>query len=135
MKKKHVYLIEGSPDIWQRAGVGHRFGKTVFYDNQRTTKLHLGIIIDSQNDNDFKMLEGPLLTSFKFYFKIPKTREKILKEESPHCFRPDIDNAIKVLLDTCTGILYKDDSQIFKIVSAEKLYSKNPRTEFIIWEK
>jgi len=42
--------------------------------------------------------------------------------------KPDADNIAKIILDGCNGILYKDDSQIVKLIS-EKKYSENPRVE------
>ena len=45
--------------------------------------------------------------------------------------KPDLDNLIKFYLDVANGILYKDDKQIVCLKSM-KMYSLNPRTEFII---
>ena len=46
--------------------------------------------------------------------------------------RRDIDNFLKVVIDSMTGVVYKDDSQIRQL-HAEKLYDPgSPRIEIII---
>lgn len=47
--------------------------------------------------------------------------------------RPDLDNYIKALLDASNGILFKDDGQV-AAMSAQKLYSLDPRIEIEIYE-
>ena len=43
--------------------------------------------------------------------------------------RGDLDNAIKILLDSMQGVLYTDDSQIVRIVAERFDDKKNPRVE------
>src|SRR5699024_11012696 len=49
-----------------------------------------------------------------------------------HVIRPtvkaDIDNYTKAILDSCNGILWRDDSQVVSLI-ANKYYSDNPRIE------
>lgn len=40
--------------------------------------------------------------------------------------KPDIDNVIKIVLDSLNGIAYKDDSQVV-MVSGRKIYGKEPK--------
>lgn len=40
--------------------------------------------------------------------------------------KPDIDNVIKIVLDSLNGIAYKDDSQVV-MVSGKKLYGHEPK--------
>ena len=40
--------------------------------------------------------------------------------------KPDIDNVIKVVLDSLNGIAYKDDSQVV-MVSGKKIYGHEPK--------
>lgn len=40
--------------------------------------------------------------------------------------KPDIDNLLKAILDSCNSIIYADDAQVCEII-ARKLYSRTPR--------
>jgi len=47
--------------------------------------------------------------------------------------RPDFDNLVKLIGDTCNEVLYDDDKLICASI-IKKVYSANPRTEFRIIE-
>lgn len=65
-----------------------------------------------------KMLLGRVIVCIKLFFGDLRNR--------------DIDNYNKILLDSLTGIVWKDDKQIVKM-EIEKLYDKkNPRVEIEI---
>ena len=72
-------------------------------------------------------LENRIKVTINAYFKVPKTTTKkdiALIEEgklSP-TKKPDIDNIVKIILDSLNGIAFKDDNQITKI-EVEKLYT------------
>ena len=74
----------------------------------------------------YKTLEGRAKVSITAYFEIPKSASKIAKEQmlgntiSP-TKKPDIDNIVKVVLDSMNKFAFKDDTQITKI-EVEKLY-------------
>jgi Holliday junction resolvase RusA-like endonuclease len=88
----------------------------------------------------FKNGEKPLLNTYipskndiyevkiTFYFPIvnrlyKKTKDKIKQGEKIYCdSKPDLDNIVKPVLDKLTGIIWKDDSQIVKLI-LEKFYS------------
>ena len=40
--------------------------------------------------------------------------------------KPDIDNVLKIVLDSLNGIAYKDDAQVV-MVSGKKIYGNNPK--------
>lgn len=44
----------------------------------------------------------------------------------------DIDNYNKIVLDSCTGIIWKDDSQIMSLLIVKNYDKKNPRVELTI---
>jgi crossover junction endodeoxyribonuclease RusA len=45
--------------------------------------------------------------------------------------RRDVDNFNKIILDSCTGLLWKDDSQIIEL-TIRKFRDKKPRVELFI---
>ncbi len=80
-----------------------------------------------------ELLTEPLVVEMKFYRSIQKKgsvktkqdkRDGIIRPTSV----PDVSNYVKLIEDALNGIVYKDDSQIVRLV-AEKYYSDNPRTE------
>jgi Holliday junction resolvase RusA-like endonuclease len=44
----------------------------------------------------------------------------------------DIDNYNKIVLDACTGMIWKDDSQIMSLLIVKNYDKKNPRVELTI---
>ncbi len=64
-----------------------------------------------------KPLEGAVEVEIKLFFKNKRQH--------------DIDNYGKLLLDSLTGIVYLDDSQVCKMTVVKGLDSKNPRIEII----
>jgi Holliday junction resolvase RusA-like endonuclease len=67
------------------------------------------------------------------YYGIPKSASKKKKEAMKNDFlqpakKPDIDNVVKIILDSLNGIAYKDDTQVVSLEVLKK-YSENPRTE------
>ncbi len=88
-------------------------------------------------------LEGQIMLFATFYMPRPKKHFRtgkyanVLKDGVPeyHTNTPDLDNLLKMICDTIQGKnrMILDDSQICRI-QAEKIYSKQPRTEIIIEE-
>lgn len=60
------------------------------------------------------VIEGDVALNVLFYFPDRKKR--------------DIDNCLKALLDCCTGVLYRDDSQIIELHVYKHIDARNPRT-------
>jgi len=72
-------------------------------------------------------LTGPLRVDLDFVFARP-TRPKHPKH---HIVRPDLDNTVKMVLDSANGILFNDDSQVCQLV-AKKFYAEGPVTPRIV---
>ena len=72
----------------------------------------------------------------KYHYRTGKYKNQ-LKEQyvdvGYHCVKPDIDNLIKFVMDSLSGIngFFLDDNQIVSIY-AEKIYSDDPKTEILI---
>ena len=71
----------------------------------------------------------------KKYYRTGKYSNE-LKPNPPksHCIKPDIDNLLKFVFDMGNKLLWKDDSQIYR-VQMEKVYSTEPSTKLIIIEE
>ena len=75
----------------------------------------------------FKVLEGRLKVSILAYFAIPKSTKKadineMLENSISPTKKPDIDNIVKIVLDSMNKFAFKDDIQITKL-EVEKRYS------------
>lgn len=75
----------------------------------------------------FKILEGRIKVNIIAYFAIPKTTKKseineMLDNNISPTKKPDIDNIVKVVLDSMNKFAFKDDNQITKL-EVEKKYS------------
>lgn len=76
-------------------------------------------------------LEGRIKIEMKAYFGIPKNTSKKQKEDmlnnhiSP-TKKPDIDNIVKIILDSLNKLAFKDDNQITKL-EVEKLYAEEEK--------
>lgn len=46
----------------------------------------------------------------------------------PHSVKPDLDNLLKWVCDTGSGVLWKDDSQISKFLAVEKIWGSEDKT-------
>lgn len=81
----------------------------------------------------FSPLEGQLEVEVRAFCGMPKTiskKKRALMEsgELRPAKRPEVDNISKVILDALTGLGFKNDSQVVRLV-VEKAYSERPRVE------
>lgn len=86
----------------------------------------------------FKMLEGRIKISMIAYFSIPKATKKsmledMLEDKISPTKKPDIDNIIKIVLDSMNRFAFKDDIQITKL-EAEKRYDLEEKIQIKIEE-
>lgn len=86
-----------------------------------------------------KHLEGPIRARVIAYYKVPKSytkkRVQAIREglEYP-CKTPDIDNCIKIILDSLNGIAYSDDKQVVEITAIKRWTEGTERVEFELEE-
>ncbi len=80
---------------------------------------------------NFKQLESRVKVTIVAYFDIPKSTSKKKEDEmligkiSP-TKKPDIDNIVKIILDTMNKFAFKDDTQVTKM-EVEKKYNQTPK--------
>lgn len=117
-------VIPGNPIPLARP----RFGKNGVYDSQEELKEGTYWEMRSLIGNRSFEITGPVELHIVFYMPFPGNNKHLY-----HTKKPDLSNMIKFYEDVATGLLYKDDKQIIKIV-AEKKYDISPRTEITIIE-
>ena len=86
----------------------------------------------------FKALEGRIKVNIIAYFSIPKIIKKsdineMLENNISPTKKPDIDNIVKVVLDSMNKFAFKDDNQITKL-EVEKKYALEDKVHIKIEE-
>lgn len=86
----------------------------------------------------FKILEGRIKVQIKAFFNIPKATKKqevseMLENKISPMKKPDIDNIVKIILDSMNKFAFKDDAQITKL-EVEKLYGEEEKVYIKIEE-
>lgn len=79
----------------------------------------------------YKTLESRAKVTIVAYFEVPKStsntvKEKMLGNSISPTKKPDIDNIVKIVLDSMNKFAFKDDTQITKI-EVEKLYGNEEK--------
>lgn len=82
--------------------------------------------------------QKPIKVSISVYYPIPDSWSKKKKQEALTGVRmpivkPDLDNVVKGIYDSCNGIAWKDDNQVVDEQSSKR-YSDNPRIELEVEE-
>lgn len=126
-----MVIVEGKIRGKQRPRMtrsGHVYtpNQTVTYEKQ---------IKDCYKKQCGEFLEGEVKADIVAYYKVPKSYPKkrlceIREGKDFPMKKPDIDNCIKVILDSLNGIAYKDDSQVVEIVASKRWTEKDERIEF-----
>ena len=86
----------------------------------------------------FKALEGRIKVNIIAYFSTPKSTKKsdineMLENNISPTKKPDIDNIVKVVLDSMNKFAFKDDNQITKL-EVEKKYALEDKVHIKIEE-
>ena len=124
MARSKTYRIDISPISWQRAKL--KGGK--FFDNQVKQKMCFGLYVQKQHGNE-PVFSKPISMDITFFMAQPYSKRKAYY----HASFPDLDNLCKFLLDSMKDVVISDD-RIICSLSAKKIYSAEPRTEFTITE-
>lgn len=86
------------------------------------------------------LIEGTVYLKLSFIMPITKSwaKYKIQQlrdgQEFPHTKTPDLDNLIKFVKDCLTGLIWKDDKQVYQVM-ATKIYGLDPETVIFIGQK
>lgn len=77
-----------------------------------------------------QLLDGPVVLCADFFFKRPRSAPKSRLRPS---VKPDADKLLRAILDSLTGILYRDDAQVVTILG-RKHYGDPERVEITVQE-
>lgn len=123
---------KGRPKFSTRNGFAHAYTpkKTADYEN---------FVKECYKSASSEYSENPLEVRIIAWCGIPKSTTKknralMLEGKTKPAKKPDLDNIIKIVLDSLNGIAYKDDSQIVSLI-AQKFYAEEARVEVEIIEK
>jgi len=127
-------IIPGRPIAKSRPRFARRGKFVTTYSDQETEEGK--VLWEIRQQRPEKRFTGSISVDLWFGMPIPKSTSKRELQAMkngfvPHIKKPDIDNLIKFYLDVMNQEIFEDDKQIF-LISAEKRYSDNPRTEIII---
>jgi len=135
--KKMRIVIPGNPIAKARPKFCVRGKHAVAYDPQKQLcderKAELSFLVKQDSPDDFEgYFSLPLRVALSFLMPVAETGSAALKNAKKWHFelpshKPDIDNLIKLVLDLCNGILWRDDAQIVELHAFQK-YSENPCT-------
>lgn len=101
---------------------GHRRAIVVLSDEAKSYKSQVGWI--AKEHGLIAPLSGRVHLDCKLYPSLPKDAERRMRkhgdgwDDSVQCL--DLDNALKVLIDSLKGIAYADDKQVFRL-TAERM--------------
>lgn len=132
------FTIDGEVTAQGRPRAGRRGNKTVMYDPAKSKDYKQYVRLVASQHKPEKPLEGEIELVVVIYKQIPKSMPKWQQELARSgklrpVTKPDCTNYVKGIEDALNGIIYKDDSQIVKLI-IEKKYSDNPRAEITVKE-
>lgn len=122
---------QGRPRATRQGGFVRMYQPATSTNFQNLVKMSAMSVM--QDDMPF---ENPICLTVHFFLPIPKSTSKkkiaeMLKFELLPLKYPDLDNALKGIMDGMTGVTWKDDKQVYTCYMA-KYYSERPRTEVTV---
>lgn len=120
---------------FRRNGMPYELKEMKEYRNEvtRQCKLQLKDCFEMLSDMPIKAIVTFYITPPKYISKVAKNEQALDNEVLRVYRKPDIDNYVKAIFDSMSGVVFKDDGMIASMV-VEKFYSNNPRTEILILE-
>lgn len=134
-----TFTIPGEPTAQGRPRFSTHGGFVKAYDPEksRNYKAYVKLLASEAMQNiGLTLTELPLGVEIIADVGIP-SKSKKFKEQALNGLqlpikKPDVDNVAKIILDSISGIVYKDDKQIVKLTVSKK-YSDTPKVEVKIY--
>ena len=128
-----AFTIPGEPVAKGRARSFVRNGHVAHYTPEKTARYeNLVKLAAGQAMASLTPIEGAVAITVRAYFSIPKSwslkkQRAAALGEIMHTKRPDLDNVVKAVKDGANEVVWKDDSQVVRVL-ASKSYG-DPRVE------
>ena len=125
------FFVPGQPVGKGRPRATVRAGRARLYTPARTADAEARAdAIATLAMGDSPLMDGPLSLVLDVRCAIPtswskKKQAAALAGEVRPTGRPDLDNIVKLYADAFNGVIWRDDSQVVRVVS-EKRYSDRP---------
>ena len=131
-----TFTIPGEPTAQGRPRFSTHGGFVKAYDPEksRNYKAYVKLLAsEAMQRIGLTLTELPLEVEIIADVAIPASKSKKFKEQALNGLqlpikKPDVDNVAKIILDSISGIVYKDDKQIVKLTVSKK-YSDTPKVE------
>ena len=121
------FIVDGPPHGKGRPRFARRGQYVTTYTDKRTVEYekHVSWCAMEAMGIRHQIWTGPITVDITFVVRRPKSkcRKKDPDERIPCMTKPDIDNAIKAILDGMSSIVYTDDKNVIR-VSASKWYGE-----------
>ena len=135
-----TFTIPGEPTAQGRPRFSTYGGFVKAYDPEksRNYKAYVKLLAgEAMQRIGLTLTELPLGVEIIADVDIPASKSKKFKEQALNGLqlpikKPDVDNVAKIILDSISGIVYKDDKQIVKLTVSKK-YSDTPKVEVKIY--
>ena len=133
------FFVPGEPVAQGRPRMTNINGHPRMHDDPKSAEFKaLVSMIANREMNGSSPLEKAVALNITVNRLVPqswskKKQKMALAGEVKPTTRPDIDNYLKSVLDGCTGIIFKDDSQV-TYITASKVYSSTPGVSVVIFE-
>lgn len=131
---RYEFVIPGEPVAKGRPRISSRRGRVRAYTPAKTRAAETSLAFLAKAHRPKEPIPGPVDLTVTFILPIPASwprKKRAAATLAPHTSKPDLDNLVKLVKDSLTGIFWLDDKQVCR-VTASKIYGPTPRTVVVI---
>ncbi len=114
-------FIAGIPQSQGSSRAFVRGGKAVITSANPKNKSWRESVRSAMQEACSELLDEPVMVDLVFIMPRPKSHPKT--KEKPHTSAPDLDKLTRSILDSGTGVLWRDDAIVHRIVARKKYAS------------
>lgn len=123
-RKRLTITLKGDPVPFARAG---RNGKITYTPKKQKDFMDALGYAAKASMGAQKLFSCPLTINYTAYFQRAKSNKDIFMTKTP-----DIDNMVKIALDSLNKIVFEDDRLVVDLKASKKYTDTNPRIEITI---